>query len=399
MREPFCPIDIIPREKDSVTSLDSLTEAMGPENGPVRAEAKRYHFLKRTADLAGLALGLVYMAVLAFGLGPFLGHKVHGWMGGNRWLYAAGVGFVCAAGLELLMLPLDFWSGFILEHRFKLSNQTLGAWIWRRVKGNLVTGPFGLLLLWGLYGLLWFSKPWWLWAAAGWLLVTLVLGRLLPVVILPLFYKVTPLDDEPLRERLRRLAEGTGLALQGVYRLHLSAETRKANAALTGLGRSRRVLLGDTLLDQFTPEEVEVVFAHEVGHHVHHHLPKIVVVSVFLTAGGLWLADVILRHSANALGYPAFDDPAALPLLLLVLGVFGLLLSPALNGLSRHFERQCDHYALIRTGNPAAYRAAFLKLARMNKSDMEPHPLMVWLFDDHPPIRQRLLMAETVPPA
>jgi STE24 endopeptidase len=243
--------------------------------------------------------------------------------------------------------------------------------------------------------LLWYSGSWWwLWAAAAWLVATLLLGQLLPVIILPLFYKVTRLDDALLLERLRRLADGTGLNVEGVYRLHLSAETKKANAALAGLGRTRRVLLGDTLLDEFTPEEIEVVFAHEVGHHVHRHLAKMVISSVVLAALGFWLADVVLRHASVTLGYPAFNDPAALPLLLLVLTVFGLLLSPAQNALSRYFERQCDRYALKRTHAPDAYRSAFTKLARMNKSDPDPHPLVVWLFDDHPPIRQRLALAE-----
>src|SRR5262249_4997044 len=156
------------------------------------------------------------------------------------------------------------WSGFILEHRYELSNQTLAGWIWRQIKGYLVGGPLGLLLLLGLYSLLWYSGPWWwLWAAAGWLAVSLVLGQLLPVLILPLFYKVTRLEEPSLLDRLRRLASGTGLNVEGIYRLHLSEETRKANAALAGLGRTRRVLLGDTLLDEFSPEEIEVVFAHE----------------------------------------------------------------------------------------------------------------------------------------
>jgi STE24 endopeptidase len=224
--------------------------------------------------------------------------------------------------------------------------------------------------------------------------VTLVLGQLVPVVILPLFYKVTRLDGPSLLERLQRLAQGTGLAVEGIYRLHLSAETRKANAALAGLGRTRRVLLGDTLLDQFTPEEIEVVFAHELGHHVLGHMKKMIVSSVLMTAVGFWIVDQVLRHTVQALGYRRFDDPAALPLLVFVLTVFGLLLSPAQNALSRYFERQSDLYALSRTKRPEAYRSAFTKLAQMNKADPDPHPLKVWLFDDHPPIRERLAMAD-----
>src|SRR5207245_3750652 len=137
------------------------------------------------------------------------------------------------------------------------------------------------------------------------------------VLILPLFYKVTRLDDPALLERLRRLTQGTGLGVEGIYRLDLSAETKKANAALAGLGRTRRVLLGDTLLQQFTPEEIEVVFAHEVGHHVFRHLPKMVVVSVLLATAGFWLVNLILGLAAPHLGYAGVSDPAALPLLIL----------------------------------------------------------------------------------
>jgi STE24 endopeptidase len=176
--------------------------------------------------------------------------------------------------------------------------------------------------------------------------------------------------------------------------LHLSQETRKANAALAGLGKSRRVLLGDTLLEQFTPEEIEVVFAHEIGHHVHRHLPKMIVINVLLALAGFWLVDWVLNAVAMPLGYAGLNDPAALPLLLLVLTLFGLVLSPAENALSRAFEVQCDRYALERTGNPKAYRSAFIKLARLNKSDPDPHPLTAWLFYDHPPIRQRLALAD-----
>jgi STE24 endopeptidase len=249
--------------------------------------------------------------------------------------------------------------------------------------------------LYGLYAILWWTGDlWWLWATAGWLLVTLVLGRLLPVVILPLFYKVTRLEDPALLDRLQRLSAGTGLAVEGVYQLNLSEETRKANAALAGLGKTRRVLLGDTLLAEFTTEEIEVVFAHEVGHHVHRHLPKMVATGVLLALAGFALVDWVLGAGAERLGYQGLADPAALPLLVFVLGVFGLLLAPVQNAMSRFFETQCDRYALVRTANPTAYRSAFVKLARLNKSDADPHPLIAWLFYDHPPIRARLAIAD-----
>jgi STE24 endopeptidase len=366
-------------------------------------EVKRYQRQKLTALLASMLLGLAFLALMAFWGGPHVDRLVRDHLTTGRWLRLIVLAFVYAAGLELLTLPLDFWSKYVLEHRYQLSNQTLAGWIRKQIKGYLVGGIIGLLLLLGLYSLLWYSGwTWWLWATAGWLAVTLLLGRLLPVLILPLFYKVTPLDDAPLLERLRRLAQGTGLTVEGVYLLHLSAETRKANAALAGLGSTRRVLLGDTLLQQFTPEEIEVVFAHEVGHHVHRHLHKMIVWSVVLAAAGFWLVDGVLRTLAVPLGYPhdllpVHADPAALPLLLFVLTVFGLMLSPFENALSRFFERQCDRYALRRTGLVRPYLSAFAKLARLNKSDPDPNPLVVWLFYDHPPIRQRLALAGPLP--
>lgn len=366
------------------------------ELDPASPSVKRYQKLKLLAGAVGTIATLIWLGVFATIFGSALGDWLKQNLPGHDWLQLWCAAAVLVFTLEFVSLPLEFWSGYVVEHEYQLSNQSLAGWVWRRVKGWLVGGVLGWLLLTGLYAVLWAAGEWWwLYATAGWLLVTLVLGQLLPVVILPIFYKVTKLDDVPLLERLRGLAAGTGLNVEGVYRLHLSGETKKANAALAGLGRTRRVLLGDTLLEQFSPEEIEVVFAHEVGHHVHRHLPKMIAVQVVLSLAGFWLVDVVLRWMAPQLGYRDLHDPAALPLLLLVLALFGLLLSPAQNALSRFFEHQCDRYALDRTRNTSAYRSAFTKLARLNKSDPDPHPLVVWLFYDHPAIRARLRTAES----
>ncbi|MFL5242052.1 MAG: M48 family metallopeptidase [Gemmataceae bacterium] len=363
---------------------------------PAPPDVKRYQRDKLIASLTNLILTLVALAVLALWGAPALRESVNQ-AASNRWIRLAVVGAMCGLILEILTLPISFWSGFILEHRHGLSRQTFAAWLWKQVKGWMIGAPLGLGLLFGLYSLLWrFPETWWIWATLGWLALTLLLGQLVPVVILPLFYKVTPLDDASLLERLRKLADGTGLFFKGIYRLHLSAETRKANAALAGLGRTRRVLLGDTLLDDFTPEEIEVVFAHEVGHHVYRHLPKLIAWSVATSAVGFYLVDQVLHRSAASLGYAAFNDPTALPFLLLVLTVFGLILGPMQNAISRFFERQCDAYALKRTRNAEAYCSAFIKLARLNKSDPDPNPWVVWLHYDHPPIRERLALATSV---
>jgi STE24 endopeptidase len=362
---------------------------------PQPSESQHYQRLKHRALFINLALNFAGLIIAVLLIGPRLDAALRPVVGDSPWLRLGILGLVYGFGLELLTLPVDFWSGYLLEHRFGLSRQSFGAWAWKKVKGWLLLAPFGLAMLFGLYALLIWAGPWWwVWATAAWLLVVVVLGQLVPVLILPLFYHVERLEDASLLERLRRLASGTGLAVEGVYEFRLSDETSKGNAALAGLGRTRRVLLGDTLLNQFTPEEIDIVFAHELGHHVHRHLPKMIAVEVVLSAVGLWLVDRMLPTLASAFGYPVWTDPAALPLLLLVLTTFGLVLSPLTNALSRRFERQCDRYALDRTQDRDAYRSAFTKLGKLNKADADPHPIVVWLFHDHPTIRERIAMVE-----
>ena len=172
--------------------------------------------------------------------------------------------------------------------------------------------------------------------------------------------------------------------------MDMSRETVKANAMLAGLGRTRRVIMGDTLLDGFTPDEIEVIFAHEIGHHVHRHIPKLIAAGMAFMLAGFWACDFVLRawmqHTIGVVDYAA--------VLLLTLTAFSLLLEPVQNVLSRRYERQCDRYAIRRTGLREAYLSAFRKLAVLNKDDPCPNPIAVFLFHSHPPIAERLAMAE-----
>jgi STE24 endopeptidase len=251
-----------------------------------------------------------------------------------------------------------------------------------------------------LYWLIWWTGSWWwLIGAVAFFAVSVILGQLAPVLIMPLFYKIKRLDDSTLQERFDRLTEGTTLSIEGVYRMDLSVETNKANAMLAGLGTTRRVLLGDTLLKNFTPDEIEVVFAHEVGHHVFGHIRKMMLAGLIYSAAGFWLCNYALLRQTDL---PAFGSGEAvipvytLPMLMLLLTLFGMIVEPVQNFISRRYERQCDHYALERTGMTEAYRSAFSKLARLNKDDPEPNPLAVALFDSHPPIAERIAMADEV---
>jgi STE24 endopeptidase len=150
--------------------------------------------------------------------------------------------------------------------------------------------------------------------------------------------------------------------------------------------------MGDTILEKFTPAEIEVIFAHELGHHVHRHIPKMIATGVVVSVASFWLID---RAIVAWAGIPtaASAPVSALPLVMFTLTAFSLAVSPIQNAISRRYERQCDRYALVRTQDPASYRTAFLKLARLNKADMEPNPIEVFLLHSHPPIAERLALA------
>ena len=377
-------------QEDSRRSEDGMTASQ-------LAEAKEYGRLSLYCDLADKAIDVGYLGLMAF----LFSVPLAGWLAGftaSATLQLAALFVIVTAIHAAVSFPLSVYSGHVLEHRFALSRLTFARWLGRYAKRNLLALGLGLALFVLLYQLIWLVGDWWwLVAAAGFFVVSVVLGQLVPVVILPLFYKVERLDNAELSERMSRLADGTGLSIQGVYRLGLSTETVKANAMLAGLGRTRRVLMGDTVLDEFSPDEIEVIFAHEIGHHVYRHLRKMIVTGVLFSVLGFWICSLVMlawTKSNFGISDASQMPPATLPLLMFALTVFSLLLEPLQNVISRRYERQCDAYALERTGMHEAYVSAFRKLARLNKDDPNPHPLEVALFHSHPPIAERLAMAQ-----
>lgn len=295
----------------------------------------------------------------------------------------------------LLFLPLRWYAGFALEHRFHLSRLSPRGWLARQLKHAAVGGAISLLLVEGGYALLRHAPVSWpLYATLGWILVSVVLARIFPTVLVPIFYKTTPLSDEPLRQRLLALCERARLRALGVFRLDLGVETRKANAALAGLGGSRRVLVSDTLLAEFTPEEIETVLAHELGHQRHRHILQFLI----LSGVGFWIAFALIARSAPwwlpRLGLADLADPAGLPALMAALAALNLLAMPLTNGISRHFEWQADRFAVSLTNLPQPFASALRKLASLNLADPAPPRWVEWLFYDHPAIGRRIAAAE-----
>jgi STE24 endopeptidase len=218
------------------------------------------------------------------------------------------------------------------------------------------------------------------------------------VVLFPLFYKFEPLNNDSLRERLTRLGEGAGTRVRGVYEWKLSEKSKKANAALMGIGRTRRIILADTLLQNFSDDEIEAVLAHELGHHARRHILKGILMQVAITFFGFWLTNEVLRYALTRDWFPALDprlyDFANLPLIILVASVLGFLLMPAMNALSRKHEREADLYAWESISATGPFITAMQKLADQNLAERTPSRFVEWFFESHPSIHKRIAAAE-----
>jgi len=363
--------------------------------------ASRYQRLKRRASVVGLLWAvLLLVGALATGASVWLRDAAETAAGAlsPSWQPAAAI-LVYVALLSLLnecgSLPLAFYSGYLLERRYDLSNETLGAWLRDQAKsfgiGLLLAGPAASIVYW-LIRLS--SERWWL--PAGFVFALLIVGltNLAPVLLLPLFYTVKPLGRDDLRLRLIALAERAGAQVLGAYEWGLASKTKKANAALAGVGGTRRILVSDTMLAEYSDEEIEVVLAHELAHHVHGDIWKGVVFESALILAGFYLASRMLRALVATLGLRGVADPAGLPLLLLAAGGVSLAMVPIAHAMSRRFERSADRFALHLTHNPSAFISAMRRLGAQNLAEDQPSKIVQWLFHSHPPIRERIAAAQ-----
>jgi len=314
----------------------------------------------------------------------------------------APYGAVAMLASFLASLPLSYFEGYTIEHRYGLSNQTRRAWLGEQLKGLGIGMVIGLPILQGIYAAIrrWPAR-WWAILAGLTVPFSVVMVTLAPVLLLPLFNKFEPLKNRALTKRITDLAAGEGVQVSEVLQMDMSKQTKKANAAFTGLGKTKRIMMGDTLLQEFSDDEVEVVLAHELGHQVHHDIWKLIALSAPTSVIGLYtahrLTPPILRRFGQNWGIDPRSgaaDVAALPLLGLLGRVSLLVVGPLLNALVRNaVERPADDYALRLTGNRAAFISAMEKLGRMNLSNPRPSTLVKYLLYDHPPLHERIEMA------
>lgn len=338
---------------------------------------------------------MVLALLLATGASAAL-RDVAGVLGGQGFTSTVAVYVVLAALItELVQLPFSFYQGVTLERRYGLSTETTRRWWGDHAKAGAVALVFALaaaVVVWHLLRVL--PEVWWLAAAVVFALVLVVVAQLAPVLLLPLFYDFKPLEKQALRDRLVALAERAGAPVLGVFEWRLSDHTRKANAALTGIGRTRRIIVSDTLLAEHSDDEIEVILAHELAHHVHGDIWKGLALETLLIVLGCYLADRMLGAFTGSFGLTGKADVAGLPLLVLAAGGVSIALMPVANALSRAHERRADRYALEMTRNAPAFVAAMRRIGATNLAEERPSRLVQVLFHSHPPIGARIAAAQ-----
>ncbi|HZR31642.1 MAG TPA: M48 family metallopeptidase [Terriglobales bacterium] len=366
------------------------------QNSTDTPEAQRYNRIRRYLGIADVAVGL----------GVLLALLITGWTGtlrdiayqGAHQNYVLAVFLYVAALMvisKIIGFGLDYY-GFRLEHRFKLSNQRFSSWLWDEFKGWLVGLVLAVVLVEIVYYIIRASQQyWWLIAWAVFIGFFVLMAQIAPVVLFPIFYKFKPLQNQSLKDRLLRLSERAGTRVRGVYEWKLSEKSKKANAALTGLGKTRRIILADTLLEGYSEDEIEAVLAHELGHHVHRHILKSIGIQVAVTFVGFWAANEVLRYAvSHGQMFIGLSDFANLPLLILVSTILSLLLVPVLNAYSRHNEREADRYAFNSIASVEPFISSMNKLADQNLAERTPSKWVELLFHSHPPISKRITAAK-----
>ena len=361
-------------------------------------DSKKYNNIKLAAGIGkGIASFLLILLFVTCGLSKTLLNYLLHYSANSYLLFLLFTG-VTGIAAGIIFFPLNYYLEFYLEHKYNLSNQTFIAWIWEDIKGLLISLTLGIpLLLFFFYTLNKYGAWWWLPFAIILFVLSVVLARIVPVLILPLFYKVTPLEDEDLNERIKVLAFGAGIKVENVFKFNMSKNTKKANAAFTGIGKSKRILLGDTLLDNFSKDEIETVIAHELGHYKKKHIIKNIIIGTISSFATLFLIAFCYQKSIGWFGFSSQTDIAVLPLLSLWAMVIGLVLTPVSNIISRKFEYEADEYSINTTRKPDDFIRTLEKLNEQNLGDKDPHFIVEWFFYSHPSIIKRVTAIKSLP--
>ena len=360
-------------------------------------DSKKYNNIKLTVSIVNGIL--TFLLLLLFVWGGYSKQLVNYISGLTNNSYVILILYVVVLSVlfTIIFFPLGYYSEFYLEHKFKLSNQTLFDWLWENTKETLVGAVIGIPLLLAFYYVLnTFGDLWWLPFAILLFFVSVVLAKIVPVFILPLFYKIKPIENNDLKEGIIKLSKDVNMKIENVFQFNMSKNTKKANAAFTGLGKTKKILLGDTLLDEFTNDEIETVIAHELGHYKHKHIIKNLIIGTLSSFITLYLLALLYSNSLSWFGFENITDIAALPILALWGMLLGILQAPLTNILSRKFEYEADEYSVKVTNKPEVFIGTLEKLNEQNLGDKEPHPFVEWFFYSHPSIKKRIAYIQSI---
>lgn len=363
--------------------------------------ASRYHRLRRRAVIASTAAGAAWLLSLLYSGGAVVLARWATSLGAHftsplaRGIPIATYVAIVALGYEAVVLPFAAYRSFGLERKYGLSSERLRTWAWDHLKA----ASLGLLLTTLAAATISASahvapRWWWALSAALFAIAGVLIAIVAPVALMPLFYRFRPLEQDRLRQRLLTLSARAGVTVLGAFEWGLGEKTIRANAALVGLGRTRRILVSDTLLKGYSDDEIEVILAHEIAHHVHRDMWSALALDSGVMALALLAAHQALLLWGARFGIETAMDLAALPLIALAAGTVSLLLAPVGNAWSRYNERRADRFALTLTRRPAAFISAMRRLGVQNLADERPSPAVFWFFHTHPTIDERIEAAK-----
>jgi STE24 endopeptidase len=396
--------DQVKGESQTSTLADSMEESQAQvaqiqlDKEEHLQQAIKYQKAKNTFYFADQAYGILFLFLFLFlGISAFLRGQIEK-ITKKRFFVVAFYTILFLIIAFIVGFPTSYFS-FSLEHKFELSNQSFSQWFGEELLGLLVLTIIALIAVEGIYlALKKVPRTWWIYVSVVFIIFTIVLVNLAPVLILPLFNVYTPLPEGELRERLVSLSHKAGVEVEDIFTMDMSKQTKKANAMFTGLGNTKRIVLGDNLIDEFTPDEIEVVIAHEMGHNLKHHIWQGIFFSAILAGIGFFIIHLtgprIITRFRNRLKIDNMADVASLPLIFLIFAIYGILTMPIFPALSRNMERQADKFALDMTHNREAFITTMDKLGYMNLSDPNPSPIIEFLLYDHPPISKRIEFAQ-----
>jgi len=363
-----------------------------PEKQKIARHYKNDHM--KVGIVSYVASGILLIALLYFKISPWF-CVLLGSFTGSRFLVALIYFAAILIVYTKINFPFSYLSGFWIEHKYNFSTQNFRVWLADEIKSFFIGFLLGLAIFEIIYAVtLHAATLWWLWLSLIMIGFSVVLANLFPVLILPLFYKTTALENNALKERITDVCRRSGIKLQGVYTINLSSKSTKANAMVVGLGNTKKILLGDTLITDYTEDEIISVLGHEITHYRERHIWCLIFWQSLVTIGSFFVFSRIAPPVFRALGFAVVSDISAFPLFAIIFAGLSFITTPLSAAISRHYERRADRGALELTNDPGAFISLMAKFCNRDLLIAYPNKLVEWYKYTHPSPGKRIAFAE-----